>query len=189
VGRPQGPTVSVRMTPAQETPLTVCKSVSLPLSLSLCISMYLCRWGRGQEVPGEDPYLTGRYAVAFVSGLQGHPSDPYYDPAHPKLVATCKHFAAYSVEDGEGTDALLHPCIHSYAHTYSHTHTHRHIQTQTQTQTQTDTHRHIGTRARSPGPSCTRLLGPGAAVCLCVLAPLCACGCGGRGRRVQSAHV
>ena len=29
------------------------------------------RWGRGQETYGEDPYLTGRMAVAFVSGMQG----------------------------------------------------------------------------------------------------------------------
>lgn len=29
------------------------------------------RWGRGQETYGEDPFLTGRMAVAFVSGMQG----------------------------------------------------------------------------------------------------------------------
>src|SRR6185437_10088643 len=29
------------------------------------------RWGRGQETYGEDPYLTSRLAVAFVTGLQG----------------------------------------------------------------------------------------------------------------------
>ena len=27
-------------------------------------------WGRGQETPGEDPYLTSEYAVALVTGLQ-----------------------------------------------------------------------------------------------------------------------
>jgi len=27
------------------------------------------RWGRGQETYGEDPFLTGRYGVAFVRGL------------------------------------------------------------------------------------------------------------------------
>ena len=32
------------------------------------------RWGRGQETYGEDPYLTSRFAVAFIKGLQGdHP--------------------------------------------------------------------------------------------------------------------
>src|SRR3954463_1280179 len=29
------------------------------------------RWGRGQETYGEDPYLTSRMGVAFVTGLQG----------------------------------------------------------------------------------------------------------------------
>src|SRR5882724_8769917 len=34
------------------------------------------RWGRGQETYGEDPYLTSRMGVAFVTGLQG--DDPRY---------------------------------------------------------------------------------------------------------------
>ncbi|KAL3655337.1 putative beta-D-xylosidase 7 [Castilleja foliolosa] len=29
------------------------------------------RWGRGQETPGEDPLVAGKYAVAFVRGIQG----------------------------------------------------------------------------------------------------------------------
>ncbi|UCF38635.1 MAG: glycoside hydrolase family 3 C-terminal domain-containing protein [Acidobacteriota bacterium] len=48
------------------------------------------RWGRGQETYGEDPYLTGRMAVAFIKGLQGD------DPNYLKLVATAKHFAVHS---------------------------------------------------------------------------------------------
>ena len=48
------------------------------------------RWGRGQETYGEDPYLTGRMAVAFIKGLQGD------DPRYLKLVATAKHFAVHS---------------------------------------------------------------------------------------------
>ena len=28
------------------------------------------RWGRGQETPGEDPYLTSQYAYEFVRGMQ-----------------------------------------------------------------------------------------------------------------------
>lgn len=48
------------------------------------------RWGRGQETYGEDPFLTGRLAVAFVRGLQGE------DPKYLKTVATVKHFAVHS---------------------------------------------------------------------------------------------
>ncbi|HEY4293486.1 glycoside hydrolase family 3 protein [Luteibacter sp.] len=48
------------------------------------------RWGRGQETYGEDPYLTGRLAVGFVEGIQGP------DSAHPRAIATPKHFAVHS---------------------------------------------------------------------------------------------
>src|SRR5262252_740433 len=48
------------------------------------------RWGRGQETYGEDPFLTSRLAVAFITGMQGD------DPAHPKVIATAKHFAVHS---------------------------------------------------------------------------------------------
>jgi beta-glucosidase len=54
-------------------------------------------WGRGQETYGEDPYLTGQLAAAFIGGLQGDldPPTPYF-----KVVATAKHFAAYQVWSG-----------------------------------------------------------------------------------------
>jgi len=48
------------------------------------------RWGRGQETYGEDPYLTSRIGIAFVTGLQGN------DPNYIKVVATPKHFAVHS---------------------------------------------------------------------------------------------
>ena len=48
------------------------------------------RWGRGQETYGEDPFLTGRMAVAFITGLQGN------DPKYFLTIATPKHFDAYS---------------------------------------------------------------------------------------------
>jgi len=48
------------------------------------------RWGRGQETYGEDPYLTGRMAVAFIQGMQG--TDPHYY----KVIATAKHYAVHS---------------------------------------------------------------------------------------------
>ena len=48
------------------------------------------RWGRGMETYGEDPFLTGRMAVAFIRGMQG--DDPHYF----KVIATAKHFAVHS---------------------------------------------------------------------------------------------
>jgi beta-glucosidase-like glycosyl hydrolase len=55
------------------------------------------RWGRGQETYGEDPYLTSRMGLAFVTGLQGD------DPKYLKVVATPKHFAVHS-----GPEQLRH---------------------------------------------------------------------------------
>lgn len=48
------------------------------------------RWGRGQETYGEDPFLTSRLGVAFVTGLQGD------DPKYLQVVSTPKHFAVHS---------------------------------------------------------------------------------------------
>src|SRR3984893_11160615 len=48
------------------------------------------RCGRGQETYGEDPFLTGRMGVAFVTGLQGD------DPKYYRVIATPKHFAVHS---------------------------------------------------------------------------------------------
>ncbi len=55
------------------------------------------RWGRGQETYGEDPFLTSRIGVAFVTGLQGA------DPKYLKVVSTPKHFAVHS-----GPETLRH---------------------------------------------------------------------------------
>ena len=48
------------------------------------------RWGRGMETYGEDPFLTGRLAVAFVRGMQGD------DSRYLRVIATPKHFAVHS---------------------------------------------------------------------------------------------
>ncbi len=48
------------------------------------------RWGRGQETYGEDPFLTARMAVAFVTGMQGD------DPKYYRVISTPKHFAVHS---------------------------------------------------------------------------------------------
>lgn len=51
------------------------------------------RWGRGKETPGEDPFHVSSYTRALLSGLEAA-------KAHDvkKIVATCKHFAAYDLE-------------------------------------------------------------------------------------------
>jgi len=48
------------------------------------------RWGRGQETYGEDPFLTGRMGVAFVTGMQGD------DPRYYRVIATPKHYDVHS---------------------------------------------------------------------------------------------
>ncbi len=48
------------------------------------------RWGRGQETYGEDPFLTGRMAVAYVTGMQGT------NPRYYRVISTPKHFDAHS---------------------------------------------------------------------------------------------
>src|SRR5271157_4401386 len=48
------------------------------------------RWGRGQETYGEDPFLSGRMAVAFVTGTQGD------DLRYYRVISTPKHFAVHS---------------------------------------------------------------------------------------------
>jgi beta-glucosidase len=70
------------------------------------------RWGRGQETYGEDPFLTGRIGVAFVSGIQGS------DPKYLKAVATAKHYAVHSGPESERHtfDAIVSP--HDLEDTY-----------------------------------------------------------------------
>jgi beta-glucosidase len=48
------------------------------------------RWGRGQETYGEDPFLTARMGVAFVTGMQGN------DPKYYRVISTPKHYAVHS---------------------------------------------------------------------------------------------
>jgi beta-glucosidase len=55
------------------------------------------RWGRGQETYGEDPFLTSRMGVAFVTGMQGN------DPRYLRVVSTPKHYAVHS-----GPEPLRH---------------------------------------------------------------------------------
>ena len=48
------------------------------------------RWGRGPETYGEDPFLTARMGVAFVTGMQGD------DPKYYRVISTPKHYAVHS---------------------------------------------------------------------------------------------
>jgi beta-glucosidase len=58
------------------------------------------RWGRSEEVYGEDPFFNGTMAVAFIHGLQGD------DPKYWQAAALLKHFLANSNEnDRAGTSS------------------------------------------------------------------------------------
>ncbi|KUJ06340.1 glycoside hydrolase family 3 protein [Mollisia scopiformis] len=58
------------------------------------------RWGRGQETPGEDPFHLSNYVNMLITGLQGGlDAKPY-----KKIVATCKHYAGYDLEDWHGNE-------------------------------------------------------------------------------------
>jgi beta-glucosidase len=51
------------------------------------------RWGRSEEVYGEDPFFNGTMAVAFTRGIQGD------DPKYWQAAALLKHFLANENED------------------------------------------------------------------------------------------
>jgi len=70
------------------------------------------RWGRGQETYGEDPYLTSRMGVAFVTGLQGD------DPHYLKVVATAKHYAVHSGPEADRHHFDVHPSERDLHETY-----------------------------------------------------------------------
>lgn len=56
------------------------------------------RWGRGQETPGEDPVMAGKYAASYVRGLQGNVGNRL------KVAASCKHYTAYDLDNWNGVD-------------------------------------------------------------------------------------
>ena len=70
------------------------------------------RWGRGQETYGEDPYLTGRLAVAFIKGMQGN------DPHYYKVIATAKHYAVHSGPEPTRHSFDAKPSARDLAETY-----------------------------------------------------------------------
>ena len=84
------------------------------------------RWGRGQETYGEDPFLTGRMGVAFVSGMQGD------DPKYFRVVSTPKHYAVHSgpesLRHGFNVDASPHDLEDTYLPAFRATVTDAHAQ-------------------------------------------------------------
>src|SRR4051812_33188653 len=70
------------------------------------------RWGRGQETYGEDPYLTGRLAVAFIRGMQGN------DPRYFKVIATAKHYAVHSGPESTRHSFNVTPSEQDLVNTY-----------------------------------------------------------------------
>jgi beta-glucosidase len=70
------------------------------------------RWGRGQETYGEDPFLTGRMGIAFVTGLQGD------NPKYLRVVSTPKHFAVHSGPESTRHKADVQVSKHDEEDTY-----------------------------------------------------------------------
>ncbi|XP_058096741.1 probable beta-D-xylosidase 7 [Magnolia sinica] len=69
------------------------------------------RWGRGQETPGEDPLMTGKYAVSYVRGLQGDSFQGGKSSGggldHLIASGCCKHFTAYDLDNWKGTTRFV----------------------------------------------------------------------------------
>jgi beta-glucosidase len=57
------------------------------------------RWGRSEEVYGEDPFFNGTMATAFVRGLQGD------DPKYWQSAALLKHFLANENENNRNSSS------------------------------------------------------------------------------------
>src|SRR5579871_1727089 len=70
------------------------------------------RWGRGQETYGEDPFLTARMGVAFVTGMQGTDSKYY------KTISTPKHYAVHSGPESTRHTADVKVSKHDELDTY-----------------------------------------------------------------------
>ncbi|CAK9165612.1 unnamed protein product [Ilex paraguariensis] len=80
------------------------------------------RWGRGQETPGEDPLVAGKYAVSFVRGLQGDSFEGgQLKDGQLQASACCKHFTAYDLDSWNGVNRYgfdAHVTMQDLADTY-----------------------------------------------------------------------
>ncbi len=70
------------------------------------------RWGRGQETYGEDPFLTARMGVAYVTGMQGD------DPHYYRVISTPKHYAVHSGPEPTRHSAEVAVSKHDEVDTY-----------------------------------------------------------------------
>ncbi|MDE2495138.1 MAG: glycoside hydrolase family 3 C-terminal domain-containing protein [Alphaproteobacteria bacterium] len=70
------------------------------------------RWGRGQETYGEDPFLTARMGVAYVTGMQGN------DPRYYRAISTPKHFDVHSGPEPTRHFADVDVSLHDMEDTY-----------------------------------------------------------------------
>jgi beta-glucosidase len=61
------------------------------------------RWGRVEEDFGEDPYLSGRFGLAYVEGAQGESLD-----TDRTVVAEPKHFAGHGSPEGGINTSPVH---------------------------------------------------------------------------------
>jgi len=68
------------------------------------------RWGRNEEVYGEDPYHMSQLVVPFIKGMQGD------DPRYLKTIATPKHFVANTTEFDRNrvSEAVDERSLHEY---------------------------------------------------------------------------
>ena len=81
----------------------------------LCPTVDMCRdprWGRNEEGYGEDPYLTGKMASAYIIGMQdehrcdGKPLQPGERGDRIRTAAVLKHFYANNQEYRRGYDSF-----------------------------------------------------------------------------------
>jgi beta-glucosidase len=70
------------------------------------------RWGRGQETYGEDPFLTSRIAVQYITGVQ-QMKDGYLE-----AMACAKHFAVHSGPESTRHQANIEPTPRDLHETY-----------------------------------------------------------------------
>jgi beta-glucosidase len=63
------------------------------------------RWGRTDEAFGEDPYLAGQAADAFVDGYQGETMSGQPMAPYLKVASTAKHFALNDNENNRHADS------------------------------------------------------------------------------------